>query len=184
MHRLVPLWVYRYIALDTDVFTVTKGLFYGRKTMEEKKYNSSYDRDTWMEGVLYLNGSGYRISSHADENDRDRWTGKRHYAAGSSPRYEWYQRMPRTCSSEGNWSAAASSDLWWTRREKRVECPESRAPMKYIEGCALPRLGRGTNVAQTRHVAGLRQRLDIFFVSWREIQHIHRYLGILGRRRD
>ena len=43
------------------------------------------------------------------------------------------------------------------RREKRVECPEFRASMAYIEGCAFPCSGRGANVAQTRHVAGLRR---------------------------
>lgn len=31
--------------------------------------------------MLYLNGSGRRISGYTDENDHDRWTGKHHYAA-------------------------------------------------------------------------------------------------------
>lgn len=38
----------------------------------------------WMKGVFYLNGHGHCVSSHADENDHNRWTGKRHYTAVSS----------------------------------------------------------------------------------------------------
>jgi len=91
-----------------------------------------------MKGVFYLNRSGRnRVSGHADENDRDRW-GKRHHAARSD--------MPLV--SKGMLRVVlqrkivigrlvSSVTRGSSRREKRVECPESRASMKYIEGCIL-----------------------------------------------
>lgn len=112
-------------------------------TEQEERYYWSYDRDTWMENVLYLNGSGHRVSGHADENDHDRWTGKHHYAALFST-VPMEENSSRTRFSGGNWSAVDSLRLviytsWKTREVPRVSCSHEiyrglRSPL-FRKGC-------------------------------------------------
>lgn len=93
-----------------------------------------------MRDIPYLNRSGRnRVSGHADEDDRDR-CGKRHHAAMSGI-WDAYgiERVAEGDSPEEDCDRRSISfpTRGCSRREKRVECPESRASMKYIEGCVL-----------------------------------------------
>lgn len=89
---------------------------------------------------IYLNGSGCnRVSGHTDENDRDRW-GKCHHVATSGSGMQDASGVPRGClgsPGEKIWIRRWLPSRRCSRCEKRVECPESRASMKYIEGCVL-----------------------------------------------
>lgn len=126
-----------------------------------KKEKIYINRDTWMKGRLYLNGSGRRVSGHTDENDHDRWNGKRHYAAMSSTQ-SLVSTDAETCSSgkliDRGFVRLVMHTSWKTCGVPRVSCSH-----EIYRGLRSPLFRKGCKVAQTRRVAGFRRRLDIHF---------------------